>query len=66
MDRRKFLYNSLGIITGSLLSAEVAKGFKGLAENKFFTLPQAITARKLSKYTHKLPLTDQNFKRSRN
>lgn len=64
MKRRNFLRNSLGLTAGALLSTKMAKGLSFLAQEKqpFY----ASLSGKFSRYSHRLPKTDQNYKRSKN
>ncbi|WP_168199465.1 alpha-L-fucosidase [Pedobacter aquae] len=64
MKRRNFLRNSLGLTAGALLSTKMAKGLSFLAqeEQPFY----ASLSGKFSRYSHRLPKTDQNYKRSKN
>ncbi len=68
MDRRKFIFNSLGLAAGTLFAVNLTKGL-GLhpqVSGDVFALPKLLTDRKLSKYSHRLPSTDQNYQRSKN
>lgn len=67
MKRRKFIINSLGIAAGSLIANDTIKGFANLSVNtsksKEFTF---LSDCKKSNYSHRLPITDQNYLRSNN
>ena len=68
MNRRKFLINSLGVTTGTILSTSLISsiGIDPEAADAFSTVPDVLMERIRSKYSHRLPVTDQNYKRLKN
>ncbi len=68
MNRRKFLLNSFGVAAGTFVGINLAKGI-GIdpgGSNSVSTLPEVLIERIKSKYSHRLPVTDQNYKRLNN
>ena len=68
MNRRRFVLNTLGVATGTLFGTFMAEGIgivPGAAEG-VSALPEMLFERIKSKYSHRLPVTDQNYKRSKN
>jgi alpha-L-fucosidase len=68
MKRRNFLKNSLGLAAGALIASDLtraiaASGTKPTSDTAATTPKKS---RKKSKYSHKLPASDQNYKRSKN
>jgi alpha-L-fucosidase len=66
MKRRSFLAKGLGLTATALLSTRVAKGFTGLYESPDEGARWSLYDQKKSKYSHRLPKADQNYKRSNN
>jgi alpha-L-fucosidase len=68
MKRRKFLRNSLGLAAGALLSTNLTRAAESAnaASEKAKSAPAPTKGRKNSKYSHRLPQSDQNYQRSKN
>ena len=70
MNRRCFLISSLGLTAGEWLSSQLAGAetvsIDQATKVQSGKLSASMVERKLSRYSHKLPFSDQNYQRSRN
>lgn len=71
MNRRKFLLNSFGLTASALISAggTLTAGSLKFDEESLHdcpSVPNILAERLKSKYSHRLPKSDQNYKRSKN
>jgi alpha-L-fucosidase len=68
IKRRHFLKNSLGLAAGALIAADLTKTLAAADSTKAASqpTPAAGKAKRKSKYSHRLPASDQNYKRSKN
>jgi alpha-L-fucosidase len=70
MERRKFLLNGFGITAGALVIPRLLKGMNptadGFTDSDIPAIPQVLIDRRISRYSHRLPVDDQNYKRSKN
>lgn len=66
MDRRKFLFSSMVITAGTVIGTNLSKG-STLKTSRYFPdeVPIGVQVKK-SKYSHRLPKTDQNYARLNN
>ncbi len=68
MKRRKFLINGLGMAAGTMIGSQWVDGMvvSNYSESFVSTIPVVLLERKKSKFSHRLPATDQNYKRLNN
>jgi alpha-L-fucosidase len=66
MDRRKFILNSIALAGGAIISTRLVRG-SNLKSNRYYPdeMHYSIQGNK-SKYSHRLPKTDQNYARLNN
>lgn len=69
MERRKFLLNGFSLTAGALMVPGMLNGISpvegNIAGGELPAVPKVLTERRLSRYSHRLPADDQNYKRSK-